>query len=50
MLIPVFAGAITNLIGNFILIPIYAEIGASIASVIGELVVMSIYVILASYK
>ncbi len=46
MLIPVFAGAITNLIGNFILIPIYAEIGASIASVIGELVVMSIYVIL----
>lgn len=46
MLIPVFAGALTNLIGNFILIPIYAEIGASIASVIGEIVVMLIYVLL----
>lgn len=46
MIIPVGAGAVTNVIANFILIPLCAEIGAAIASVLGEIVVMIIYVIL----
>ena len=46
MIIPVSCGAVVNIIGNLILIPLYAEIGASIASVIGEVVVAAIYVFL----
>lgn len=37
-----FAGAITNIIGNSILIPIYAENGAAFATLISEFVVMVI--------
>ena len=44
MIIPVGAGAITNLIANFILIPQLSEVGAAIASVLGEVVVMTIYI------
>ncbi len=44
MIIPVGIGAIVNVIGNLILIPLYSEIGASIASIIGELFVMSAYI------
>lgn len=46
MIIPVGLGAITNVITNFILIPPLAEVGATIASVIGEVVVMIAYLIL----
>lgn len=46
MIIPVGAGALTNLTANFILIPQLSEVGAAIASVTGEVVVMSIYLIL----
>lgn len=44
MLISVSVGAVVNVIGNYLLIPKYAELGASIASVISEIVVMVIYV------
>lgn len=46
MVIPVGIGAIVNVIGNLILIPFYFEIGAAVASLIGEIVVMLIYVFL----
>lgn len=46
MIIPVICGAIFNVIGNAILIPDFQEIGASVASVIGELSVMLVYVFL----
>ncbi|MBQ9520184.1 MAG: LicD family protein [Acholeplasmatales bacterium] len=46
MLIPVGIGAIINLVGNFILIPLLTEYGAAIASVISEIAVMIIYVFL----
>ena len=41
------AGAICNVILNRILIPIYFEFGAAIASVISELVVMTVYLLFA---
>jgi len=44
MVLPVACGAIVNLILNYIFIPKYNEIGAAIASLIGELVVMIIYI------
>lgn len=44
MIIPVVYGAICNVIGNYILIQKYSEIGAAIASVISEFVVMIIYI------
>lgn len=47
MIIPVGIGAITNVICNLILIPRFNEVGAAIASVIGELVVMIIYLIIS---
>ena len=43
MAICVGAGAVVNVIGNFFLIRICAEMGAAIASVIGEIVVMTVY-------
>ena len=47
MIIPVTCGAIVNLILNLFLIKRYSEIGAAIASVISEIVVMCIYIILS---
>lgn len=44
MIIPVVCGAIINLVLNYILIPKYNEIGAAIASLISEIVVMIIYI------
>lgn len=44
MIYAVGAGAIVNVIGNSILIPLYAEYGATIASIIGEFVVAVVYV------
>lgn len=44
MLVSVGIGALVNLIGNVILIPQYAELGATIASIISEIVVMIVYV------
>lgn len=46
MLISVGIGAIVNVIGNYILIQQFAEFGASMASVISEIVVMIVYVLL----
>lgn len=46
MIIPVVSGAIVNVIGNLVLIHFYNEIGAAIASVIGEVAVMIIYIML----
>lgn len=43
MIICVGTGAITNIIGNMLLIPLYNEIGAAIASVLSELLVMFTY-------
>lgn len=43
MVIPVMTGAIINVICNFIFIRYFNEIGAAIASVIGELAVMIVY-------
>lgn len=40
----VLVGAIVNLLGNYYLIPRYAENGAALASVMSEIVVMIIYV------
>lgn len=47
MIIPVLAGAIINVVGNFILIYFFAEYGASIASVLGEIVVAIVYILLS---
>jgi len=44
MIIPVGTGAIVNIILNYFLIQNYSEIGAAIASVASEFVIMSIYV------
>lgn len=44
MVLCVSAGAITNIISNYVLIQAYNEIGAAIASVIGELVVAVFYI------
>lgn len=48
MIVSVGIGAIVNVIGNLILIPLYQEYGAAIASIIGEIVVMLIYLIFGS--
>ncbi len=45
MIVSVGVGAVVNVIGNVILIPLYKEYGAAIASVIGEIFVMVIYLI-----
>lgn len=44
MIVSVGIGALVNLIGNALLIPRYAEYGATIASIISEIVVMVVYV------
>ena len=44
MIVSVGTGALVNLIGNALLIPRYAEFGATIASIISEIVVMVVYV------
>ncbi|MCU9533614.1 flippase [Streptococcus sp. CSL10205-OR2] len=44
MLIAVFIGAVVNFIGNFFLIQQFSEYGSAIASVIGEIVVMVVYI------
>lgn len=44
MIISVGTGAVVNIIGNAILIPRYAEFGATTASIISECVVMIVYV------
>lgn len=44
MVLCVSAGAIANIICNSVLIPLYQEYGAAIASVIGEIVVMTFYI------
>ena len=44
MIVSVGIGAAVNLIGNFILIPRHAEFGATIASVLSEVVVMIVYI------
>lgn len=46
MIIAVGIGAIVNVVGNFILIPLYNEFGAAVASVISEFVIAIIYIIL----
>ena len=48
MTISVAAGAIVNVIGNYFLIQAYQEMGAAVASVISEIVVMIIYLTLGS--
>ncbi len=47
MIIPVICGAIVNIIMNSILIRIYQEIGAAIASAISEIIVMTVYIFLS---
>ena len=44
MIISVGIGAVVNLLGNGLLIPLYSEFGATIASIISEIVVMIVYV------
>ena len=44
MLICVSIGAAINLLGNALLIPRYAELGATMASILSEIIVMVIYV------
>ena len=46
MALCVWTGAIVNIIGNFILIPVFAERGAAVASVISEICVASVYIVL----
>jgi len=46
MIISVWIGAVINVIGNVIFIPIYAEFGAAIASIISECIVMVVYIAL----
>ena len=46
MVLCVGLGAVVNVIGNFLLIPPFAEIGAAVASIISELSVMIIYIIM----
>lgn len=50
MPICVGAGAVVNIICNFLLIPLYKGYGAAIASVIGEIVVITIYIIFSHKK
>lgn len=44
MVFCVGAGAVVNIVCNSLLIPYYQEIGAAIASVIGEVIVMVLYI------
>lgn len=44
MIIAVGIGCAINIVGNFLLIPLYSEIGAAVASVISELIVAVVYV------
>lgn len=44
MVIPVWIGAVVNVVGNTIMIPIFAEVGAAMASVLSEIIVMIVYV------
>lgn len=44
MVICVSAGALVNIIGNYVLINAYGEIGAAIACLLGELVVALLYI------
>ena len=44
MIVSVGIGALVNLVGNALLIPRYAEFGATVASIISEIVVMVVYV------
>lgn len=46
MIISVGIGALFNVIGNAFLIPLYNEFGASLASIISEFIVMSVYILL----
>ena len=46
MIISVGIGAVVNIIGNALLIPRYAEYGATLASIISEFVVMIVYLYL----
>ena len=46
MTISVGIGAIVNIIGNYILIPVYSGIGAGIASLLSEIIVAITYVLL----
>ena len=48
MIVSVGVGAVVNVIGNLFLIPKYQEIGATVASVIGEVVVAAIYIAFGS--
>lgn len=50
MIIPVSVGAFTNVILNLLLIPKFNEIGAAIASVFGEVIVMIIYLLFSVHK
>ena len=50
MIIPVACGALTNVLANIVLIYYFNEIGAAIASLIGEIVVMTIYIFLGRKK
>ncbi len=45
MVLCVGIGAIVNIIGNLILIPLFQEYGASLASVISEFIVMVVYIL-----
>lgn len=47
MIIPVGVGAVINIVGNFILIPLYDEYGAAVASVFSEICVMVIYILMS---
>jgi O-antigen/teichoic acid export membrane protein len=49
MIIPVGIGALVNIVGNALLIPQYAELGATIASVCSEIIVMIIYVCMGKH-
>ena len=44
MVLPVGVGAVVNVVGNAIVIPIFAEVGAAMASVFSEIIVMVVYV------
>ena len=44
MVLPVGVGAVVNVVGNAIAIPIFAEVGAAMASVFSEIIVMVVYV------
>lgn len=45
MIIPVSVGAIINVLGNLLFIPMFQEFGAALATIISEFVIMVIYII-----